>query len=165
VRFEGIDLATTSFAIHAAASRCTAIVICPSNPFVSVGPILQVPGMRDTLLRSQAPIIAVSPIIAGQAVKGPAARMLESLGKQVSVVGVAETYADLHATLIIDDADRDLADQVAAAGARPVIAPILMKTPEDRRALARLVIRLAEEQAGSGAASERHEPASDGGPR
>jgi len=143
LRFNGIEHATTSDAVRAVAARATAIVICPSNPFVSVAPILQVPGLRDALLSTRTPIIAVSPIIAGQAVKGPAARMLESLGMPVSVVGVAKTYADLHVTLVIDETDRDLAEQVAAFGVRPVVAPILMRTPEDRRTLARLVIALA----------------------
>jgi LPPG:FO 2-phospho-L-lactate transferase len=88
------------------------------------------------------PVVAVSPIIAGQAVRGPAANMLKGLGMEVSVAGVARLYADLNPILLIDESDRDLAPAVAAAGARPVVAPILMQTIEDRRILARRVLEL-----------------------
>jgi LPPG:FO 2-phospho-L-lactate transferase len=99
------------------------------------------------LASSGVPLIAVSPIIAGQAVKGPAARMLQSLGKDVSVVGVADVYSDLNMTLVIDEADKDLASAVADRGVKPVVAPILMTTREDRRALARVVLALAAKEA------------------
>jgi LPPG:FO 2-phospho-L-lactate transferase len=140
VRFDGIELATLSFAVRAALSQCTAVVICPSNPIVSVGPILQVPGLRECLLAAHVPIVAVSPIIAGQAVKGPAARMLQGLGQEVSVTGVAAAYADLAPTLLIDDLDRSLAGTVRDAGATPIVTPILMRTPADRKILARTVL-------------------------
>jgi LPPG:FO 2-phospho-L-lactate transferase len=163
VRFDGIEGATTSPAVRAAGSRCTAIVICPSNPFVSIEPILQVPGLREALFRPGIPVIAVSPIIAGQAVKGPAARMLESLGKPVSVVGVAQTYADLGITLLLDEADRRLADQISALGVQPVVAPILMRTPEDRRALARTVLQLASPDPAQSASGARQDVTHPGG--
>jgi LPPG:FO 2-phospho-L-lactate transferase len=99
--------------------------------------------MRTLVREAGVPIVAVSPIIAGQAVRGPAARMLEGLGMPVSVVGVASMYRDLAPILVIDETDSDLADDVAAAGATPVVAPILMRSAEDRRALARLVLSLA----------------------
>jgi LPPG:FO 2-phospho-L-lactate transferase len=145
VRFDGIELATLSFAVRAALSQCTAVVICPSNPIVSVGPILQVPGLRECLLAARVPIVAVSPIIAGQAVKGPAARMLQGLGQEVSVAGVAAAYADLAPTLLIDDLDASLADAVHRAGATPIVTPILMRTPADRRALARTVLDVVDQ--------------------
>jgi LPPG:FO 2-phospho-L-lactate transferase len=145
VRFEGIERAILNEAVRRAISLSTAVIMCPSNPFVSVGPILGVPGLQECLLKAGVPVIAVSPIIAGEAVKGPAARMLEGLGKPVSVVGVAEMYRHLSPVLLIDEADRGLADEVAAAGATPVVAPILMKTPADRRALARRVLDIVSD--------------------
>ncbi len=145
VRFEGIDLATLSFAVRAAFSQCTAVVICPSNPIVSVGPILRIPGLRDYLLAARVPIVAVSPIIAGQAVKGPAARMLEGLGREVSVAGVAAAYADLAPKLLIDNLDSALAGSVRAAGAQPIVTPILMRTAADRRTLARTVLDVVDQ--------------------
>jgi LPPG:FO 2-phospho-L-lactate transferase len=145
VHFEGLEQASLSDAVRSAISQCEAVIICPSNPIVSVGPILGVPGLRECLLNARVPVIAVSPIIAGQAVKGPAARMLEGLGKQVSVVGVAAEYKELAPVLVIDEDDRDLAGEVAAAGSTPVVAPILMKTPEDRRSLARRVLDIVRE--------------------
>ena len=154
IRLDGIESATMSDEVQAALERCSAIVLCPSNPFVSIAPILAVPGMRERILRRGVPIVAVSPIIAGQALKGPAAAMLESLGRDVSVVGVADVYADLGVTLIVDDVDREYADAVAARGVRPVVAPIVMRSAEDRRALARRVIDMARGLAGNGPAAQ-----------
>lgn len=140
LRFQGIEHATISRAVRKAVAAADAIVLCPSNPLVSLGPILAVPGMRDLLRDRGVPIVAVSPIIAGAAVRGPAASMLSDLGQEASVVGVAHQYADLKPILLIDEADRELAGAVAAAGARPVVAPTLMRTIEDRRTLARIVL-------------------------
>jgi LPPG:FO 2-phospho-L-lactate transferase len=147
IRLKGIEAATVSDEVRAAVEQCSAIVFCPSNPFVSIAPILAVPGLRDAIVQSAVPIVAVSPIVAGQALKGPAAQMLESLGNDVSVVGVADQYADLGVTLLIDEVDREFADAVAARGVRPVIAPIVMQSAEDRRSLARLVIAVAQDLA------------------
>lgn len=140
IRLEGIEVATVPPALDVALQQAEAIVFCPSNPFVSIGPILAVPGLRERIRALGVPVVVVSPIIAGQALKGPAARMLENLGQEVSVAGVARLYADLAPVLLIDESDRDLAPDVAAAGARPVVAPIIMQNMDDRRALARLVL-------------------------
>jgi LPPG:FO 2-phospho-L-lactate transferase len=142
LRFQGIEQATLTAEVRQAIESAEAIVFCPSNPLVSVGPILGVPGMRALLRERGVPIIAVSPIIAGEAVKGPAAKMLNDLGQGADVMGVARQYADLNPILVIDEADRDLAGAVAEAGARPVVAPTLMRSFEDRRALARVVLDL-----------------------
>ena len=152
IRLEGIERARVGFAVQAAIAQADALVICPSNPLVSIGPILAVPGLRQQIIDRGIPVVAVSPIIAGQAVRGPAARMLESLGMDVSVIGVARLYADLHATLLIDESDRDLAPAVEAAGVRAVVAPILMTTVDDRRALARCVLELCAAPNREGAA-------------
>jgi LPPG:FO 2-phospho-L-lactate transferase len=143
LRFQGIEHATITSAVREAIAGADAIVFCPSNPLVSVGPILGVPGMRALLRDRGVPIIAVSPIIAGEAVKGPAAKMLNDLGQGADVMGVARQYVDLNPFLVIDEADRDLAGAVAEAGARPVVAQTMMRSTEDRRALARVVLDLA----------------------
>jgi LPPG:FO 2-phospho-L-lactate transferase len=140
LRFAGLEQARPTDDVLDALANASALLICPSNPYVSVGPILALPGVRDLLRRPGLPIVAVSPIIGGQAVRGPAARMLESLGQDVSAYGVAMLYADLQPTLLIDEADAGLAPAIAALGVRPVIAPILMQSLDDRRVLARRVL-------------------------
>ena len=117
-----------------------AIVICPSNPFISVEPILAIPGVRQALIDSPAPVIAVSPIIAGQAVKGPTAKMMTELGMDPSAGTVAQRYRDLLDGYVIDHADMS---EVVSIDARVTLAQTLMRTMEDREALARTVIDAA----------------------
>jgi LPPG:FO 2-phospho-L-lactate transferase len=117
-----------------------AIVICPSNPFISVEPILAIPGVRQALIDSPAPIIAVSPIIAGQAVKGPTAKMMKELGLDPSAGTVAHRYHDLLDGYVIDHADMS---EVVSIDARVTLAQTLMRTMEDREALARTVLDAA----------------------
>jgi LPPG:FO 2-phospho-L-lactate transferase len=117
-----------------------AIVICPSNPFISVEPILAIPGVRQAMIDSPAPIIAVSPIIAGQAVKGPTAKMMKELGLDPSAGTVAHRYHDLLDGYVIDHADMS---EVVSIDARVTLAQTLMRTLEDREALARTVLDAA----------------------
>jgi LPPG:FO 2-phospho-L-lactate transferase len=117
-----------------------AIVICPSNPFISVEPILGIPGVRQAMIDSPAPIIAVSPIIAGQAVKGPTAKMMKELGLDPSAGTVAHRYHDLLDGYVIDHADMS---EVVSIDARVTLAQTLMRTMEDREALARTVLDAA----------------------
>lgn len=117
------------------------VVVCPSNPYLSIGPILAIPGMRAWLEGRRFPAIAVSPIIAGSAVKGPAAKIAKDLGHDVSAVGVARFYAGLIDHLVIDSQDRWAAPQIEALGINPVVEPILMKTVEDKRRLAQVCLR------------------------
>ena len=117
-----------------------AIVICPSNPFISVEPILAIPGVRQALIDSPAPVIAVSPIIAGQAVKGPTAKMMTELGMDPSAGTVATRYQDLLDGYVIDHADMS---EVVSIDARVTLAQTLMRTMEDREALARTVLDAA----------------------
>lgn len=150
IHLRGIEQATISDALDAALRGAEAIVFCPSNPFVSIGPILRIPGLRERLRTLGVPIIAVSPIVAGQALKGPAARMMAELGVETSVAGVAALYADLRPSVFIDERDRDLATAVRAAGATPVVAPIIMHDQPERAALARLVLdEVAARRAGA----------------
>jgi len=118
-----------------------AIVICPSNPFVSVEPILAVPGIRRAIRESQAPVIAVTPIIGGKAIKGPAAKMMAELGLDVTGAAVARRYGDLIDGFVIDQAD---AIPDATEGVTFFSSATLMKTVDDRLQLARAVLRAAD---------------------
>jgi LPPG:FO 2-phospho-L-lactate transferase len=120
--------------------KLEAVVICPSNPFISVEPILAIPGVRDAMVACAAPIIAVSPIIAGRAVKGPTAKMMTELGLDASAGSVAARYSDLLDGYVIDHADMS---EVVSIDARVTLAQTLMTTLEDREALARIVLDAA----------------------
>lgn len=113
------------------------VVIAPSNPLVSIGPIRALPDVDVRLAARRESVVAVSPIVGGAALKGPADRMLRELGMESSVVGVARVYAPVAGTLVIDPADGDLAPAVEAAGMRCVVSPSIMTTPERAAALAR----------------------------
>ena len=140
VRFDGIEQARPAPGVLEAIEAAGTIVICPSNPIVSIGPVLAVPGIGAAVQARRADTVAVSPIIAGKALKGPADRMLSELGGESSVVGVARMWAPYAATLIIDEADRDRAADVEAAGMQPVVGPTIMSGPDEAAALARLVL-------------------------
>lgn len=122
------------------------IVVCPSNPFVSIDPILQVPGLWMALRSSDAPVILVSPIVAGQAIKGPAAKMMEELGVPVTALGVANHYCQRYPGLldyfVIDETDATLVPEIERLGVEVVVAPTVMKTLADKRQLARECLAL-----------------------
>lgn len=136
VRFAGIETAVPSAAALAALRDADVLVIAPSNPIVSIGPIRALAGIDELLAERRDRVVAVSPIVAGAALKGPADRMLVELGLEASVVGVARLYAPVCGTLVIDEADRAAAPAVEAEGLRCVVAPTVMRTPELARALA-----------------------------
>ena len=140
VRFEGAETSRPGPAVIDVIGSAERIVICPSNPIVSIGPLLAVPGIRAAVEARRHHAVAVSPIIAGAALKGPADRMLTELGHEPSVVGVARLYAPLAATLVIDDADADRVAEIEAAGMRAVVAPTIMKDPAAAAALAKVVL-------------------------
>ena len=143
VRFEGQEAARPTPAALDAITAAETLVIAPSNPLVSIDPVLAVPGVRAAVEARRERNVAVSPIVAGAALKGPADRLLVELGHEASVVGVARLYAPLAATLVIDEADAGLADAVAAEGTEPVVAETVMRTPEIAAALARTVLGAA----------------------
>jgi LPPG:FO 2-phospho-L-lactate transferase len=118
----------------------SAVVICPSNPFISIEPILAVPGVRAALADCAAPVIAVSPIIGGRAVKGPTAKMMTELGMTPSAGAVAHRYADLIDGYVVDFADMD---QIASIGPKVTLGQTMMTTLADREALARTVLGAA----------------------
>jgi LPPG:FO 2-phospho-L-lactate transferase len=140
VRFAGVEAAAPAPGVLAAIEDAERIVICPSNPIVSIGPVLAVPGIADAIRARRDDVVAVSPIIAGAALKGPADRLMTELGHEPSVVGVARMYAGLAGTLVIDDADAALASAVEAEGLRCVVTASVMSTPEIARGLAQAVL-------------------------
>ena len=123
--------------------RLTAAVVCPSNPFVSVDPILAVPGIVDALQEADVPIVAVTPVVGGKAIKGPTAKMMRELGIPVTTVGVARHYAGFVTRFVIDEVDAAAEPAVRALGMRTTVAQTVMRTLEDRVALARAVVEFA----------------------
>jgi LPPG:FO 2-phospho-L-lactate transferase len=136
VRFEGADLARPAPGVLEALRTAETIVICPSNPVISIAPILAVPGVRDVLAARRARVVGVSPIVGGAPVKGPADRLMAPLGMEVSCVGIARAYAPLCATLVIDAIDAARAGEVEAAGVHAVVTDTMMRSPEIAAALA-----------------------------
>ena len=143
VRFEGSGAATLQPAAAAAISEASVVVVAPSNPIVSIGPMRTLPGVDELLAARRASVVAVSPIVGGAALKGPADRMMVELGHEASVVGVARLYRDIAATLVVDPADAHLASEVEAAGMRCVVQPSIMSDPVVGAALARAVLDAA----------------------
>jgi LPPG:FO 2-phospho-L-lactate transferase len=136
VRFEGATHARPAPGVLEALHEADAIVIAPSNPYVSIGPILAVERIRRALERRRVPCVAVSPLIGGRAVKGPAATMLERLQGGTTAGHVADCYSSLIDALVFDEVDAADASAVSAHGVRPVIASTLMRDEEARRRLA-----------------------------
>lgn len=139
VHFEH-DGARLSTAARSALTDADVIVVAPSNPLVSIGPIRTLPGVDQLLADRRRHVVAISPIVGGAALKGPADRMLRELGMQASVVGVAELYAPIAAVLVIDPLDAHLADEVETAGIRCVVEPSIMSDIERSRTLAEACI-------------------------
>ena len=139
VRFDHTGATLTTMA-RTALTDADVVVIAPSNPIVSVGPVRALPGVDALLAARRERTVAVSPIVGGAALKGPAARMLVELGIPSSVVGVAELYREIAAALVIDPVDADLADDVRAAGMRPVVVPSVMSDATIARDLARATL-------------------------
>lgn len=141
--FEGVATARPQPEVMAALGSGTlrAVVICPSNPFISVEPILAVPGVRAAVANCGAPVVAVSPIIGGRAVKGPTAKMMQELGLETSSAAVAQRYEDILTGYVVDDAD---AAEIARIRAKVTLAPTLMTSLADREALARTVLDAAD---------------------
>jgi LPPG:FO 2-phospho-L-lactate transferase len=140
VKFAGVEQARPQLALlEALRAELRGIVICPSNPFISIEPILAVPGLRDAIAASGAPVVAVSPIIAGQAVKGPTARMFEALGVTPSAAAVAARYGDLLDGYVVEHGD-----DTAGITPRVFHAATLMRDLADKTALARQVLAAIE---------------------
>ena len=141
VNFRGAGGARPAPGLLAAIRRASAIIFCPSNPIISIGPILAVRGIRQALEARRSPALAISPIVGGRALKGPAARMMRGMGMKVSALGVAELYRGLVDVFVLDRADRKLAPAVEALGMRAVVTDTIMSGTPQKKALARAAIR------------------------
>lgn len=144
IRFEGAEISKPSAGFAAGLAECRSLVFCPSNPFVSVAPILAVPGVKKAIEDFEGLRVAVSPIVDGQAIKGPAAKMLSELGHDVSCIGVARRYVGLCDVFIIDEQDRHLSAEVEQLGMRVVVTNTIMNTYEDKVSLAQLICELSD---------------------
>ena len=145
VRFDGSG--TPAPGVIDAIESARVVIVAPSNPIVSIGPILALAGVRDALSKTHAPVIAISPIVGGEALKGPAAAMLASLGHEVSPVGVARMYADFLDAMVLDERDAALASSVESAGPRAIVAPTIMRDLASKEQLARVAIDAAKARA------------------
>lgn len=152
VEFAGIDAASLPSGVTAAIAQAETIVFCPSNPIVSIAPILAVPGFRATLEQAAAPRIAISPIVSGRALKGPADRMLASLGHEVSPYGVASLYRGLVDGMVIDEADVASADRIESLGMRVRVTKTIMGGLDGRQRLAEEAVAFGSELALAGSA-------------
>lgn len=144
----GVDLSAAARArpgpgVRAILEDATAILLAPSNPVVSIGPILAVPGLQEAVAASDAPTVAVSPIVGGAPVKGPADRLLRGTGREVSARGVAAIYRELCDGFVMDVADAAQEEAVAALGLRPLVCETLMRDAESARGLAERALELA----------------------
>ena len=137
VRFDGAEQSSPAPGVIEAINDAERIVIAPSNPVVSIDPVLAVPGVREAIAARRDQVIAVSPIIGGKALKGPADRLLVELGREASSVAVAQWYRDLVGTLIIDNIDAELSAAVADTGVEPVVLNTIMSEPSITDELAR----------------------------
>jgi LPPG:FO 2-phospho-L-lactate transferase len=143
LRYVGWGVARIAPAVHSALASAAlrAVVICPSNPYLSIGPILAAPGLRALLRARRVPVVAVHPLIGGQAVKGPTAKMMRELGVEPTPASIAAQYHDLLTGLIVDVADAEWADK---CGVPVHVTPTLMTTLEDRRRLAAETLKFAD---------------------
>jgi len=140
VRFEGAEGAQPAPGVIESIDQAEAIVFAPSNPVTSIGPILAVPGIRDALRRCAAPVAAVSPVVGGAAVSGPAGKLMEMMGWPCSIAGVAKAYEDFLDVLVVDDADEHEAARLRSESMRVESTRTIMRSDEDKRALAEFVV-------------------------
>jgi LPPG:FO 2-phospho-L-lactate transferase len=141
MHFEGASEAAPAPGLLDAIAEAEAIILCPSNPFISIGPILAIPGIRAALQRKRDKVAAISPIVGGRALKGPAAKMMKSMRLKASAAEVAKLYVDFVGVFVMDEQDRKQATQVQALDIRPVVTNTIMRGLRERKALARVVAR------------------------
>lgn len=138
--FNGIDNSTLSEPVRAALCNMDLLLVCPSNPFVSVAPILAVRGMREALVAQDTPRVVVSPIVGGIAIKGPAAKMMQELSMPVTPVAVARHYRDFATHFVLDSCDAAYKDEIEAMGMQVIVCPTIMRSLEDRKELAQTLL-------------------------
>jgi LPPG:FO 2-phospho-L-lactate transferase len=142
IRFDNVESASPAPSVLEAIRNADRIIICPSNPLISIGPILAVPGIREALRVRRKDVIAVCPIVGGKSLKGPSDKMLAQLGYESSAKGVAKLYADFTAVFVVDPADRSQAEAIQTLDMKVVVAPTVMRTRTGKRKLARALLRL-----------------------
>jgi len=142
LRFDSPSECSPSPGFVTALNESDLLVFCPSNPFLSVDPILAVPGVRKKIENFRGARVSVSPIVGGEAIKGPAGKILRELGHEVSCVGVAKRYVDLCDVFIIDNVDADLASTIEKLGMRVVVTNTIMNNDQEKRTLAREILSL-----------------------
>src|SRR4029077_12683545 len=142
IRFDGVDKSRPAKGVLEAIRDADLILICPSNPLISIGPILAAAGIREALRARKEGVIAVCPIVGGKSLKGPSDKMLAELGHEPSAIGVAELYADFTGTFVIDPADKAQAAGIGKLGVKVEIIPTVMTTRTQKRKLARLLLAL-----------------------
>ena len=145
VRYVGVEAARPAPGVLEAIRAAEAVLIAPSNPIVSVGTILALPGVRSALRETRAPVVAVSPIVGGAAIKGPAAPLMRSQGFEVSARGVAACYHGVADALVIDQVDAALAGEIRGLGMHVVVTDTIMRGPAEKRALAQAALAAAGE--------------------
>ena len=142
VRYAGAEAALPSPEFQGALDRAKLVVFCPSNPFLSLDPILAIPGVRESLKGFSGLRVAVSPIVGGAALRGPAAKIMSELGEEVSSVGVARRLTGICDIFFIDNQDSELSPAITALGIKPVVAPIIMDSEADKVGLAQRVLAM-----------------------
>jgi len=142
IAFEGVERARPAPGVIEAIQDADGIVISPSNPLISIGPILAVPGIREALRGRRADVVAICPLVGGKSLKGPSDKMMAELGYDVSAAGAASLYRDICATFVIDEADEAASPAIEALGMKPVVRPTVMRSVEDKERLAHHVLAL-----------------------
>jgi LPPG:FO 2-phospho-L-lactate transferase len=145
IRFEGVESARPAPGVLEALRDADGILICPSNPLISIGPILAVPGVREILWERRERCVAISPLVSGKSLKGPSDKMLAECLIDPSSCGVAHLYEDVASVLVIDPADSPLCPDIIGRGMRPALIPSVMSTDADKERLARGVLALFSE--------------------
>jgi LPPG:FO 2-phospho-L-lactate transferase len=142
IRFDGVEKAKPAAGVLEAIREADRIVICPSNPLISIGPILAVAGIREALRARRDKVFAICPIVGGKSLKGPSDKMLAELGHEASAKGVAKLYADFTGTFVIDPADEAQRTAIESLGMKVAVVPTVMRTRGDKRKLARAILAL-----------------------
>jgi LPPG:FO 2-phospho-L-lactate transferase len=142
IRFDGVESARPAPGVLEAIRDAGRILICPSNPLISIGPILAIAGVRQGLRARRADVFAVCPIVGAKSLKGPSDKMLAQQGHEATALGVAKLYADFTGTLVIDPADKAQASAISALGMKVAVLPTVMKTLAQKRKLARALLQL-----------------------
>jgi len=142
IRFAGVEQARPAPGVLEAIREAERIIICPSNPLISIGPILAVPRIREELRARKENVVAVCPIVGGRSLKGPSDKMLAQLGYEATALGVAKLYSDFSGTFVIDAADKRLAADIPALGMKVAVVPTVMKTLGQKRRLAQALLDL-----------------------